>query len=88
MDIAKNIIEDSIDEDLLDEQEELDSIINDPSLNEDEKSRMLEKNIKKVISENPELKEKISEKLKEIEDGDKYNKTGSSFVNRKTYGGM
>ena len=88
MDIAKNIIEDSTDEDLLDEQEELDSIINNPSLNEDEKSRMLEKNIKKVISENPELKEKISEKLKEIEDKDKYNKTGNSFVNRKTYGGM
>ena len=88
IDIAKDIIEDSIDEDLQEEQDELDLLRNDTSLSESERNFRIEQNIKKVISENPELKEKISEKLKEIDGEDKYNKTGSSFVNRKTYGGM
>jgi len=88
MDIAKDIIEDSIDEDLQEEQDELELLRNDKSLSESERNFRIEQNIKKVISENPELKEKISEKLKEIDGEDKYNKTGGNFVSRKVYGGM
>ena len=88
MDIAKDIIEDSIDEDLREEQDELDLLRNDKSLSESERNFRIEQNIKKVISENPELKEKISEKLKEIDGEDKYNKTDGNFVSRKVYGGM
>tara|TARA_Y100000385_G_scaffold282520_1_gene337100 strand:+ start:18 stop:791 length:774 start_codon:yes stop_codon:yes gene_type:complete len=88
MDIAKNIIEDSTDEDLQEEQDEIELLQNDKSLSESERNFRIEKNIKKVISENPELKEKISEKLKEIDGEDKYNKTGGNFVSRNVYGGM
>jgi hypothetical protein len=88
MDIAKDIIEDSIDEDLQEEQDELELLRNDKSLSESERNFRIEQNIKKVISENPELKEKISEKLKEIDGEDKYNKTDGNFVSRKVYGGM
>lgn len=88
MDIAKDIIEDSIDEDLQEEQDELELLRNDKSLSESERNFRIEQNIKKVISENPELKEKISEKLKEINGEDKYNKTDGNFVSRKVYGGM
>lgn len=86
-DVLEPIISESKSED-----QKIEDIQNDTEISETERMKQLERKIKQVISENPELKEKISEKLKEIESGDKYTKTESSVqpepVVRRTYGGM
>jgi hypothetical protein len=90
--IAQEIIQESIDPILIEEDEEIAKIESDDTISEEEKKKKIERKIKQVISENPELKEKITEKLKEIEEGDKYSKTGTRsnapMVERRVFGGM
>jgi hypothetical protein len=90
--IAQDLIEDSLDESVMDDHEEIEAIKADDTITDAEKQKKLERKIKQVIAENPELKDKISEKLKEIEDGDKYTKIESDTppptVERRVFGGM
>jgi hypothetical protein len=91
--VAQDIIEDSLDESVMDDHEEIEAIKADNTITDAEKQKKLERKIKQVIAENPELKDKISEKLKEIEEGDKYTKiedntTPTPTVERRVFGGM
>lgn len=90
--IAENLINESTEESIVEAKQEIEDIQADKTIDDAEKKKKLERKIKQVISENPELKEKISEKLKEIEEGDKYTKIESSTptetVKRTTFGGM
>ena len=90
--IAQEIIQDSTDPILIEEDDEISKIESDNTISDEEKKKKIERKIKQVISENPELKEKITEKLKEIEEGDKYSKTGTRsnapMVERRVFGGM
>jgi hypothetical protein len=91
--IAQDLIEESLDESVMDDHEEIEAIKADETISESEKQKKLERKIKQVIAENPELKDKISEKLKEIEEGDKYTKIENDTpppptVERRVFGGM
>ena len=91
--VAQDLIEDSLDESVMDDHEEIEAIKADNTISDAEKQKKLERKIKQVIAENPELKDKISEKLKEIEEGDKYTKienntTPPPTVERRVFGGM
>lgn len=91
--IAQDLIEESTNENVMDDHEEIEAIKADETISEDEKKKKLERKIKQVIAENPELKDKISEKLKEIEEGDKYTKIENDTpppptVERRVFGGM
>jgi hypothetical protein len=90
--IAQDLIEESTDELVMEDHDEIEAIKADDTITETEKTKKLERKIKQVIAENPELKDKISEKLKEIEEGDKYtkieNKEVPPTVERRVFGGM
>jgi hypothetical protein len=91
--IAQDLIEDSLNESVMDDHEEIEAIKADDTITDSEKQKKLERKIKQVIAENPELKDKISEKLKEIEEGDKYTKIENNTpppptVERRVFGGM
>jgi len=91
--IAQDLIEESTEENVMDDHEEIEAIKADDTISEDERKKKLERKIKQVIAENPELKDKISEKLKEIEEGDKYTKIENDTpppptVERRVFGGM
>ena len=63
------------------------------ALKEAAKRYTTERKIAKAISENPELKEKLSEEIKRLEEKDKYTKAEESPIanintERRTFGGM
>ena len=88
-DEVDEIIEDSIE----DVEGIIDDIQADDSLTTEEKSKKIEKKVKQAILNNPELKDKIAEAIKNLEEEDKYTKPEESpiaAVNnaRRTFGGM
>jgi hypothetical protein len=88
-DEVDEIIEDSIE----DVEGIIDDIQADDSLTTEEKSKKIEKKVKQAILNNPELKDKIAEAIKNLDEEDKYTKPEESpiaAVNnaRRTFGGM
>lgn len=63
---------------------EVEAIKNDETLTSKEKVRRIEEKIAKVIAKNPEIKKQIEDKIREIEDGDKYTKTDTSSNETQT----
>jgi hypothetical protein len=91
----EDIVEDSIE----DVEGIIDDIQADESLTSEEKSKKIEKKVKQAILNNPELKDKIAEAIKNLDEEDKYTKTEESVqvepspiasINnaRRTFGGM
>ena len=86
------------------EKEELEEIIEQmdktiidltPEKKDDDKIKEVERKIATAIAKNPELKEKISEEIKKMDEGDKYTKKeeNSPIANinvdtRRTFGGL
>lgn len=56
-------------------ESEIESIQQDETLTDKEKTRKTEQKIAKVIAKNPEIKKQIEDKLREIGEEDKYTKT-------------
>jgi hypothetical protein len=71
--------------------ETIEEINTDKTLTESEKAKAVESRIKKALLNNSELKEKVIEEIKRIEDEDKYRKESSSEApveKPRIYGGM
>jgi hypothetical protein len=88
-DEVDEIIEDSIE----DVEGTIDDIQADNSLTSEEKSKKIEKKVKQAILNNPEIKDKIAEAIKNLEDEDKYTKIEENPIAninsaRRTFGGM
>lgn len=88
-DEVDEIIEDSIE----DVEGTIDDIQADESLTSEEKSKKIEKKVKQAILNNPELKDKIAEAIKNLEEEDKYTKPEENPIAdinnaRRTFGGM
>jgi len=88
-DEVDEIIEDSIE----DVEGTIDDIQADDSLTVEEKSKKIEKKVKQAILNNPEIKDKIAEAIKNLEDEDKYTKIEENPIAginnaRRTFGGM
>jgi len=86
-------IEEAVEEAVEEVKEDIEEIKEDSTISESEKNKKIESKIKKAILHNPELKEKISEEIKKLDDEDKYTKTEESPIadinqQRRTYGGM
>ena len=88
-DEVDEIIEDSIE----DVEGTIDDIQADDSLTIEEKSKKIEKKVKQAILNNPEIKDKIEEAIKNLEDEDKYTKIEENPIAdinnaRRTFGAM
>ena len=88
-DEVDEIIEDSIE----DVEGTIDDIQADDSLTIEEKSKKIEKKVKQAILNNPEIKDKIAEAIKNLEDEDKYTKIEENPIAdinnaRRTFGAM
>lgn len=89
IDEVDEIIEDSIE----DVEGTIDDIQADDSLTIEEKSKKIEKKVKQAILNNPEIKDKIAEAIKNLEEEDKYTKPEENPIAdinnaRRTFGGM
>jgi hypothetical protein len=85
----EELIEDSIE----DVEGTIDDIQADDTLTSEEKSKKIEKKVKQAILNNPELKDKIAEAIKNLDEGDKYTKIEENPIAdinnaRRTFGGM
>ncbi len=69
-----NELEETVKESVEDVHESIEAIKLDDSLSESEKTKKIERSIKKALLKNPDLKEKIIAEIKRIEDEDKYPK--------------
>ena len=88
-DEVDEIIEDSIE----DVEGTIDDIQADDSLTIEEKSKKIEKKVKQAILNNPEIKDKIAEAIKNLDEEDKYTKPEENPIAdinnaRRTFGGM
>lgn len=86
-------IEDLIEDSIEDVEGIIDDIQSDNTLTTEEKSKKIEKKVKQAILNNPELKDKIAEAIKNLDDGDKYTKIEENPIAninsaRRTFGGM
>lgn len=87
-------LEDLVEDAIEDVEGTIDDIQADDSLTEAEKNKKIEKKVKQAILQNPELKEKIAEEIKKLEEEDKYTNTENSPIaninidSRRTFGGM
>ena len=89
IDEVDEIIEDSIE----DIEGTIDDIQADDTLTVEEKSKKIEKKVKQAILNNPEIKDKIEEAIKNLEDEDKYTKIEENPIAdinnaRRTFGAM
>jgi hypothetical protein len=85
----EDIVEDSIE----DVEGIIDDIQADDTLTTEEKSKKIEKKVKQAILNNPELKDKIAEAIKNLDEEDKYTKPEENPIAdinnaRRTFGGM
>jgi hypothetical protein len=85
----EDIVEDSIE----DVEGIIDDIQADESLTTEEKSKKIEKKVKQAILNNPELKDKIAEAIKNLEEEDKYTKPEENPIAdinnaKRRFGGM
>ena len=88
-DEVDEIIEDSIE----DVEGTIDDIQADDSLTIEEKSKKIEKKVKQAILNNPEIKDKIAEAIKNLDEEDKYTKPEENPIAdinnaRRIFGGM
>ncbi len=74
-----NELEETVKESVEDVHESIEAIKLDDTLSESEKTKKIERSIKKALLKNPDLKEKIIAEIKRIEDEDKYPKDNGSI---------
>jgi hypothetical protein len=81
-----NELDEAITEAVEDEKESIQAIKEDETLSEKEKTRRIEQKIRKALLNNRDLKDKVVEEIKRIEDEDKYPKEPTPAP--RIYGGM
>ena len=81
-----NELDVAITEAVEDEKESIQAIKEDETLSEKEKTHRIEQKIRKALLNNRDLKDKVVEEIKRIEDGDKYPKEPTPTP--RIYGGM